>query len=97
MLWYDAGCGCPVVQVARAGGGGTAPEPGAGGGAAEPSGSQQSGRLEHMDTVMLHSEVPRQYVDLDLAENELGNFCSSLPADADADKCWQASAAVLRR
>jgi hypothetical protein len=50
-----------------------------------------------MDTVMLHSEAPRQYVDLDLAENELGDFCSRLSADADTDKCWQASAAVLQR
>ena len=50
-------------------------------------------QLEHMDTLhqMLHQDVglSRKYSDLDLAEEELGTYCSRLGAEADMEKCWQ--------
>ncbi|PSC74012.1 Calcium-dependent kinase 7 [Micractinium conductrix] len=58
----------------------------------EPSAGKYSTRLEHMDTLQLHP-----YRDLDLAENELGTYCSNLTPDEQPEKCWQAYSFLERK
>ncbi|PRW61064.1 Glycerol-3-phosphate dehydrogenase [Chlorella sorokiniana] len=49
-------------------------------------------RIERLDTATLH-----KYHDLDLAENELNTYCSTLPPEGQPERCWQAYSFLERK
>lgn len=80
----------PPVQVQpppprASSGAGSPPAAGTCSGSSGGDAPRYTTRLEHMDMVTLHP-----FHDLDLAESELSNYCSTLAPDAETEKCWQA-------